>query len=53
MPKLFLLLLCSIQLPGKYVLIKLSEKGKTYYLIYWMLLNLLCYYVIVWLMRSD
>ena len=34
MPKLFLLLLCSIQLPGKYLLIKLSEKGKTYNPIY-------------------
>jgi hypothetical protein len=41
MPKLFLLLLCSIQLPGKYLLIKLSEKGKTYYLINWKLLNLI------------
>jgi hypothetical protein len=28
MPKLLLILLCSIQLPEKYLLIKLSEKGK-------------------------
>jgi hypothetical protein len=28
LPNLLLILLCSIHLPGKYLLIKLSEKGK-------------------------